>query len=76
MSPALDQMTPSPTLELSRDAIVAQLEREARRRLQMSAEEFITAYRTGRLPLDGRTVVDLLTLAHLLNTDDPLFAAL
>ena len=64
----------SPVLDLTRDQIAAELEREARRRLRMSASEFIAAYKRGSLPDAGR-VVDLLTLAHLLREDDPLFAS-
>jgi hypothetical protein len=62
------------TLELSREEIVARIDREARRRLGMSAEELLQAYREGRLK-DCGTVADLLSLANLLDPADPLFAA-
>ena len=61
-------------LELKREEIVARLERGARRRLDLSAQEFILAYREGRLRDCGQ-VADLLSLAHLLDKNDPLFAS-
>ena len=64
-----------PTFRLARDRIVAQLEDGARRRLGLSADEFVSAYRDGCLPDAGRAA-DVLMLAHLLNECDPLFVAL
>jgi hypothetical protein len=63
-----------PALELSREEIVAQIDREARRRLSMSAEEFVRAYRTCQL-LDPGRVADLLALGSLLEPTDPLFVS-
>lgn len=65
--------TASP-LELSRDEIVARLDAEARRRLNMSAEDLIRAYRSCELTDPGR-VADLLALASLLDPTDPLFVS-
>ena len=62
--------TASP-LELSRDEIVARLDAEARRRLDMSAEDLVRAYRSCELTDPGR-VADLLALASLLDPTDPI----
>lgn len=62
------------TLELSRGEIVRQLDREARRRLNISGEELVRQYRAGELK-DCGNVADLLALASLLTEDDPLFVA-
>lgn len=59
-------------LELTRDEIVRRIERGAQRRLKMSAQELVQAYRSGRLE-DAGAVVDLLALASLLVESDPLF---
>lgn len=68
-------MVPSDTtLELSRAEIVAHIDREAQRRLGMSAKDMLRAYREGRLRDCGK-VADLLALANLLDPADPLFAA-
>lgn len=73
--------TATPTLQareplrLSRDQIIAQLEAGAWRRLQMRADDFVRAYRDGRIDDPGR-IADLLMLAHLLDEHDPLFVAL
>lgn len=61
-------------LELTRDEIAQQLDREARRRLNISGEELVRRYRAGDLKDCGQ-VADLLALASLLDKDDPLFAA-
>jgi len=61
-------------LRLSRDQIVAQLEEGAQRRLHVSADQLIRAYREGRLS-DVGEVADLLLLARLLDEHDPLFVA-
>ena len=68
------QTTTYEPLKLSRAQIVDQLEAGARRRLHMSADELVRAYRDGRLSDVGR-VADLLMLAHLLDERDPLFVA-
>lgn len=67
-------ITSTARLELSRDEIVARLDAEARRRLHMSAEDLVHAYRTCELPDPGR-VADLLALASLLEPTDPLFVS-
>lgn len=59
--------------KVSRDTIVSTIDREARRRLDMSAGEMLTAYRRGELAEPGR-VGDLLVLADLLAEDDELVA--
>ena len=59
-------------LELSRAEIVARLDAEAHRRLDMSAEDLVRAYRRCELSDPGR-VADLLALASLLDPTDPLF---
>lgn len=61
-------------LELTREEIVARIERLDRRRLKISAEELVSAYREGRLR-DCGGVADALSLAHLLSKDDPLFVS-
>ncbi len=70
-------MTPkeqTTVLELTRDQIAAELDREAQRRLHISGEELVRRYRAGLLK-DCGTVADLLALTSLLAEDDPLFAA-
>ena len=67
-------ITSTPPLELSREEIVARLDAEARRRLHMSAEDLVRAYRTCQLTDPGR-VADLLALASLLEPTDPLFVS-
>ena len=64
----------APALELTREEIVARMERGAKHRLHMSAEEMVSAYRAGRLGDPGR-VADLLALGSLLPQDDPLFVS-
>ena len=61
-----------PVLEWTRDDILKRLDDGAWRRLHLSAEEMLRAYRAGRLDDPGR-VADLLVLADLLPNDDPLF---
>jgi len=70
----LTQPIRHPALELSRDQIVAQLEKESQRRLGMSADKFLLLYRLGRIP-DPGSVGDLVVLADLLSDDDPLITA-
>ena len=59
--------------ELSRKEIVNSLEAGARRRLGMTAQAMLCAYREGRLE-DPGVVADLLVLADLLGPDDPVLA--
>ena len=61
-------------LTLSRDEIVERIDREARRRLRISAKELLRRYRAGELD-DPGYVADLIMLAELLPDDDALFAA-
>ena len=63
-----------PTLELTRDEIVAEMERVARSRTGVSAAELISAYRAGTLDDPGQ-VGDVLVLAGLLDPSDVYFAA-
>ncbi len=70
-------MTPTApdVVELTREEIVAQVERDARKRRGMSAATFVQAYHRGELaePCED---ADLLALAFLLPEDDPIFAGL
>jgi len=60
-------------LELSRDQIVARIERGAKSRgVFLAAPELLQQYREGRLE-DPAAVADLVALAALLPDDDPLF---
>jgi hypothetical protein len=59
--------------ELTREEILAILEAGARRRLEMTAQGMLCAYRHGRLE-DPGAVADLLVLADLLRPDDPVLA--
>jgi hypothetical protein len=61
-------------LELKREQIAQQLDREARRRLAISGEELVRRYRAGLLKDRGQ-VADLLAFTGLLAEDDSLFAA-
>ncbi len=61
-------------LTLTREQIIAILEREAMKRLRLSARELIRRYARGELEDPGR-VSDLVILSHLLPEDDELFAA-
>ena len=64
-----------PVLELTRDQIIAHIDRESRRRLDgLPAEEFLRAYQAGRLK-DCGEFADLLALVQLLDPTDPLLAA-
>jgi hypothetical protein len=62
-----------PTLELTRDEIVAEMERVAQARQGVSAAELVAAYRDGTLQ-DPGAIGDVLVLAGLLDPDDPYFA--
>ena len=57
---------------LTREEIIDSLEKDAQRRLKMSAEKLVRLYRHGKLDDPGR-VADLLALSDLLPDDDPLF---
>ena len=66
-------MNPTPVdIELTQDEIIERIEREAEKRLHMSAEEMVCAFREGRLEEPGG-VIDLLSLAGMLDTDHPLY---
>lgn len=60
----------STVLELTRDEILARIDRGAQRRLGMSGAALLRAWREGRLADPGE-VADLLALAALLSPDDP-----
>ena len=62
-----------PTLELSRDEIVAEMERVALARRGVSAAELVAEYRAGTLEDPGQ-IGDVLVLAGLLDPADPYFA--
>ena len=62
-----------PTLELTRDEIVAEMERVALSRRGVSAAELIAWYRAGILDDPGQ-VGDVLVLAGLLDPSDAYFA--
>lgn len=63
----------SSVLELTRDRLVARIERGAKQRgLPYGVEDLVRAYREGRLE-DPGAVADLMALAALLPDDDPLF---
>lgn len=63
-----------PDLELTREQVIERIEREARRRLGLSAREFLLEYQRGRLK-DCGEFADLLALRQLLEPTDPLLAA-
>jgi hypothetical protein len=67
-------MASESTLELNREQIARQLEKEALRRLGIDATELVRRYKAGELRDCGK-VADLLALTSLLAEDDPLFAA-
>ncbi len=67
-------MAPETTLELTREQIARQLDKEAQRRLGIDAKELVRRYKAGELKDCGK-VADLLALTSLLAEDDPLFAA-
>jgi hypothetical protein len=62
-----------PTAELTRDEIIAEMERVAQQRLNVSAAEVVRAYRSGKLD-DAGEVADVIVLSTLLAADDPFFA--
>jgi len=68
----MDTTTTTPIIQLTRDEIAQRIEQEAQRRLHMTAQDLVRAYREGRLA-DPGAVSDLLILASLLRDDDPLF---
>jgi len=59
-------------IELTRKEIIERIDREAKRRMHMSANELLRSYRAGRLE-DAGAVADLLALSNLLPDNDPLF---
>jgi hypothetical protein len=59
------------TVELTREQIIATIDRVTRARLGRSAADVVRAYRTGQLPDAGR-VGDALVLADLLDPSDSL----
>ncbi len=61
-------------LELTREEITRQLDREARRRLGIEGVELLRRYQAGELKDCGK-VADLLALAILLAEEAPLSAA-
>ena len=61
-------------LELTREEITRQLDREARRRLGIEGVELLRRYQAGELKDYGK-VADLLALAILLAEEAPLSAA-
>lgn len=63
-----------PILQLTQPEIYKRLEEGAQRRCGMSATRLIQLYKEGRLENPG-AVIDLLSLAHLLPDDDPLFVS-
>jgi len=65
-------MNRSVDIELTQEEIVERIESESRKRLQMSAEQMVSAFREGRLEEPG-SVIDLLSLAGMLDTDHPLY---
>jgi len=62
----------TPIVDLNRDQIVTRIERGTKQRLQMGVQDFVSLYRSGRLPDPGK-VADLIALAALLSDTDPLF---
>ena len=59
--------------ELTREEILESLEAGAQRRLGITAQAMLRAYREGRLE-DPGAVADLLVLADLLSPADPVLA--
>ncbi|MFD5089911.1 hypothetical protein ACFWMR_04880 [Amycolatopsis thailandensis] len=62
------------TVELTREQIIANIDRVTRARLGRSAADVVRAYRAGKLPDAGR-VGDALVLADLLDPSDSLQSA-
>jgi len=58
-----------PTLELSREEIVAEMERIAQRRRHTSAADVVSQFRAGVLDAPGE-LADLLVLGDLLDPED------
>jgi hypothetical protein len=63
-----------PTLELTRDEIVAEMERVAQRRRHVSALDIVRQFHAGTLDDPGE-LADLLMLGDLLDLDDELSTA-
>ena len=62
-------------MQLTRDEVIAYMEREAKARRQISAAELVRAYREGKLH-EPCEVMDILGYGFLLAPDDPLYVAL
>lgn len=58
-------------VKLSRDQIIASLEKGARRRTGLSAQVMLRRYRKGRLT-DPSRITDLIALSNLLHKNDPI----
>ncbi len=66
-------MSPTPVdVELTQDEIVQRIEEQAQQRRHISAQEMVDAFKAGRLDNPG-AVIDLLSLAGMLDTDHPLY---
>jgi hypothetical protein len=63
---------PMPTLELTRDEIIQEMDRVSKDRLGMTAYEVLSRYAAGHLEEVGE-VGDVLVLADLLDPSDPIF---
>jgi predicted dithiol-disulfide oxidoreductase (DUF899 family) len=61
-----------PTAELTRDEIVAEMDRVSQQRRHLPAANVLQAYWAGTLE-DAGELADVLVLATLLPDDDPLF---
>ena len=60
-----------PTAELTREEIVAEMERVSQRRRHLSAAKVMRSYREGTLD-DAGELADVIVLSTLLPADDPL----
>ena len=61
------------TVEMTREEMIAEIDRGARKALGLSAAELARAYRERTLDSPGR-VAELIAILNLLPDDDPLFA--
>jgi hypothetical protein len=62
------------TVEFTRDELIAEIDRDARKTVGMSAGQLAIAYRARTL-LQPWAVADLIALLNLLPDNDPLFEA-
>lgn len=69
----MPKTTPEGDVELSREEIVRLVDQGARARRGISGERLIRDFRSGLLP-DPCEVLDLLSLASLLDESDPFYA--